>query len=506
MHRGSMTHVAFSLVVAIMRTTPITPFTSFAKLSSGGNGSASRGVLSKKTWSHMSIIMMHSRSQERGAYMTKISSSILPRTLSIMRVSSQTVNSALSDNGENVGKINKKGLEERRQLKLQRKEELKEQRRQLLHEQLSLLGIDPESIAIAERKAMIDPTIGFDPKYGRSAIKAYRSHVRPKPKLNRKSKNKMKKLHNNEKKKGKRRRGGEGMERGEVNDENEGIEIRDEANDDRENDDVEDEDEDYDDDDEDPAVAASRVARQIEHLARHHRSRNAQWVRHTDTDISLSSSKDGDNNNDEGSEQVKSRKAFPLYIILDNLRSAFNVGSIFRSADACGVSAILTCGVSAHPGGGGAEKLERAALGAESIVPTKHFRTASEAVSWIRNVGVGSRFGGGGVYIAGLETTKRSVSYLDISYPGSDCDGGGGDGEIDVDDSRHGSFGGTCLVLGNEVGGIDVDVLETLDAVLEVPMFGAKNSLNVAACAPVVMYEVLRQWGVTKRSPISQPK
>ena len=57
---------------------------------------------------------------------------------------------------------------------------------------------------------------------------------------------------------------------------------------------------------------------------------------------------------------------------------------------------------------------------------------------------------------------------------------------------------GTALVLGDEVTGVDTDILPLLDAVVEIPMFGTKNSLNIAACAPVVLYEILRQWNVLR--------
>ena len=116
--------------------------------------------------------------------------------------------------------------------------------------------------------------------------------------------------------------------------------------------------------------------------------------------------------------------------------------------------------------------------------------------------------GGGGIWwIAGAETTERSVTYTDARYPGGcstdddlldlrsrgNVENGYDDDDADNENDEY--YAGTVLMLGNEVTGIDADILPTLDAIVEIPMFGTKNSLNVAACGPILMYEVLRQWG-----------
>lgn len=90
--------------------------------------------------------------------------------------------------------------------------------------------------------------------------------------------------------------------------------------------------------------------------------------------------------------------------------------------------------------------------------------------------------------LVGMETTERSMSYASVKYPGPTAVSGNDDDPT--------SSPGVALFLGNEVSGVDVEILPLLDQVVEIPMFGKKNSLNVAACAPVVMYEILRQWGV----------
>eukprot|EP00980_Cylindrotheca_fusiformis_P029076 scaffold22713_cov139-Cylindrotheca_fusiformis.AAC.13 len=199
------------------------------------------------------------------------------------------------------------------------------------------------------------------------------------------------------------------------------------------------------------AAQAGRTARQVDFLIKRHRSHQTEWVRHHDA-------------------LQKSRQVFPLILILDNLRSAFNVGSLYRTADACGCQEVFTCGITPHPNGSGAHKLQKSALGAESVVPSRHFATTQQAIECLREEFPGLK-------IFGMETTDRSEIYTQVNYE---------------------SFrtSGIALVLGNEVTGVDTEVMSSLDSIVEIPTFGAKNSLNVAACAPVALYEILRQWKI----------
>jgi 23S rRNA (guanosine2251-2'-O)-methyltransferase len=196
---------------------------------------------------------------------------------------------------------------------------------------------------------------------------------------------------------------------------------------------------------------AGRTARQVDFLTKRHKSHQTEWVRHHDA-------------------LQKERRVFPLILVLDNLRSAFNVGSLYRTADACGCQEVFTCGITPHPNGSGADKLQKSALGAESLVPSRHFATTQQAVDCLRE-----KFPD--LKIIGMETTAKSEIYTQVDY-----------------DSYR--ISGVALVLGNEVTGVDTEIISSLDAIVEIPTFGAKNSLNVAACAPVVLYEILRQWKV----------
>lgn len=176
-----------------------------------------------------------------------------------------------------------------------------------------------------------------------------------------------------------------------------------------------------------------------------HESHKADWIRHHD-------------------EVQKHVKTFPLILVLDNVRSANNVGNLFRTADAVGCSFVITVGITPHPNGNGAEKLAKSALGAEITVATKHFASLSAAMDHLKTEH--SQY-----QILGVETTAKSVQYTEFKY---------GDA--------------VALVLGNEVTGVDADFLPLMDGIIEIPMFGAKNSLNVAVCAPIILYEVHRQW------------
>jgi 23S rRNA (guanosine2251-2'-O)-methyltransferase len=200
---------------------------------------------------------------------------------------------------------------------------------------------------------------------------------------------------------------------------------------------------------EDPLMlkaSAGRTARQVDFLIKRHLSHETEWVRHHDT--------------------VRDRRqVFPLILILDNVRSAFNVGSLYRTADAAGCQAVFTCGITPHPHGSGADKVAKSALGAEQVVDTRHFGTTREAIDYLREAEPEYT-------IIGMETTGQSQIYSNVRYSQK-----------------------VALILGNEVTGVDTKILSDLDAIVEIPTFGAKNSLNVAACAPVVLYEIIRQWG-----------
>jgi 23S rRNA (guanosine2251-2'-O)-methyltransferase len=159
----------------------------------------------------------------------------------------------------------------------------------------------------------------------------------------------------------------------------------------------------------------------------------------------------------------------PVTVVLDNLRSAFNVGSIFRTADCALIEKIVTCGITAHPPN---RKLDKTALGTIPFISWEHRADAAEAVAELKD---------GGRRIVAMETTDRSGILWEnrISLP-------------------------VCLVVGNEALGVSSRVLELADEVIEIPMYGFKNSINVAVAFGIVLYEIQRQhWDFFRDKPRS---
>jgi len=150
----------------------------------------------------------------------------------------------------------------------------------------------------------------------------------------------------------------------------------------------------------------------------------------------------------------------PVSVILDNLRSAFNVGAIYRTADAARIASVLPCGYTAHPPH---LKLEKTALGSEKYVKSEYFRHAIDAVRAMKERGTAT---------VALETADGVPYYSDFTYPSP-----------------------VCLVVGNEALGVSREVLAECDAVVQIPLFGFKNSLNVSNAFAVVLFEILRQRG-----------
>ena len=149
----------------------------------------------------------------------------------------------------------------------------------------------------------------------------------------------------------------------------------------------------------------------------------------------------------------------PVTVVLDNLRSAFNTGNIFRLAEATRVEEILTCGYTPtppHP------KLAKTARGCDLAVPHRHFPTAAAAVAAARDAGR---------RVYAVETVEGATSVWEVrlQFP-------------------------AALVFGNEALGIAEPALAQCDEFIALPCFGAKNSINVGNCAAVVLYAVLRQW------------
>ena len=161
-------------------------------------------------------------------------------------------------------------------------------------------------------------------------------------------------------------------------------------------------------------------------------------------------------------EHFKTIPRHPVYVVLDNLRSAFNVGSIVRTADCALVQKIYFCGITAHPPH---KKLEKTSLGSLSYVPWEYKNSAVTAIHELKHKGI---------EIVALELTTQSQLIWNYSF------------SLPV-----------ALVLGNEALGISNEILELADAIVEIPVLGFKNSMNVATAFGIVVYEIQRQFWKT---------
>lgn len=160
-----------------------------------------------------------------------------------------------------------------------------------------------------------------------------------------------------------------------------------------------------------------------------------------------------------GSEPYDRIHHFPVTVLLDNLRSAFNVGSFFRTADAASIERLLLCGITSCPPHKGVLKTS---LGAEDSVPWEHAENAMDAALKLR---------ARGYELAVIETGIHSVDLFDWApqFP-------------------------LCVVFGNELDGVGGELVSICDTFVRIPMLGLKHSLNVATAGGIVMYELLRKY------------
>lgn len=149
----------------------------------------------------------------------------------------------------------------------------------------------------------------------------------------------------------------------------------------------------------------------------------------------------------------------PISGILDNLRSAHNVGSIFRTCDGAGAQHLSICGLSPVPPH---RHLAKTALGAVDVVPWTHFESVGEAIAAAKH---------GGAQVLALEFTNDSVplTEIELRFP-------------------------TVLVAGNEKDGLSDETIALCDSTVHLPMLGHKNSLNVSVAFGIALYEILRRY------------
>ena len=159
-------------------------------------------------------------------------------------------------------------------------------------------------------------------------------------------------------------------------------------------------------------------------------------------------------------EDVKSATRLPLIVIAENVRSLYNVGSIFRTSDGALIRELVLTGYTPTPP---RKEIEKTALGATNSVPWRYVPEPIDELQRLRSLGY---------RLACLEHTTHSIPYFEVSrdhFP-------------------------MCLVIGNEVSGVSKRVLSVCDMSLEIPMYGHKHSLNVAVAYGIAIFELSKCW------------
>lgn len=159
-------------------------------------------------------------------------------------------------------------------------------------------------------------------------------------------------------------------------------------------------------------------------------------------------------------KEFKAQEKFPLVVVLDSIRSLNNVGSFFRTADAFNVEKIYLCGITAPPPH---REIQKTALGATETVTWEYVQSITDLVKRLKSEGF---------TICSIEQTEQTTLLQEVS---------------NLPEKKF------ALIFGNEVDGVDQEVIDASDYIIEIPQFGTKHSLNVSVCAGIVMWEFVRR-------------
>jgi 23S rRNA (guanosine2251-2'-O)-methyltransferase len=159
--------------------------------------------------------------------------------------------------------------------------------------------------------------------------------------------------------------------------------------------------------------------------------------------------------------EIKKVDKIPLIVILDNIRSMHNIGSVFRSSDAFLVEKVYLCGVTATPPH---KDIHKTALGSTDSVEWAYFEKTIDAVDQLKKMGV---------KIIGIEQTENSCYLENFQI---------------VPNEKY------AVIFGHEVRGVEQEVLNRCDISVEIPQYGTKHSLNISVCAGIVIWEFFRKF------------
>ncbi len=159
-------------------------------------------------------------------------------------------------------------------------------------------------------------------------------------------------------------------------------------------------------------------------------------------------------------EEFTEKEKLPIIIVLDNIRSQHNIGSSFRTSDAFAIEALFLCGICATPP---SAEIRKAALGAEESIHWQYFKNTSDAIVKLREEGY---------TIISVEQTENS-QMLDNFTP--------------TTKQRY------AFIFGNEVKGVDQEIVDMSDTIVEIPQYGTKHSLNISVSVGIVLWEVAKK-------------
>ena len=157
-------------------------------------------------------------------------------------------------------------------------------------------------------------------------------------------------------------------------------------------------------------------------------------------------------------EELAKIQRKPIYFVLDNVLDTYNIGSIFRLADAVAARSVILCGVSEMPP---SSRIHKAAVGTEEWVPWRYFASAKEALEKLR-------IENGELRIVAVEQSEKAIRFADL--------------RLDIP---------VAIVVGHETEGISKEVLDMADVIVEIPMYGVNKSLNVHVSLAIVIYKLL---------------
>ena len=158
-------------------------------------------------------------------------------------------------------------------------------------------------------------------------------------------------------------------------------------------------------------------------------------------------------------EEFKNAEKTPITIVLDNIRSALNVGSVFRTSDAFLIENIILCGITATPPD---KEIRKAALGSTDSVKWEFLKNTIDAVSKLKAEGY---------HIIGIEQADKSTMLNNFKLPNKPI----------------------AIIMGNEINGVAQEVIDICNEVIEIPQFGTKHSLNIAVTTGIVIWELWKK-------------